>query len=241
MPCVALSWRANSSIAVEHVEGREDRALGVVLVGDRGAEEREHRVALELGDRALVAEDGPRHEVERLVDDRPSSPRGRICSARAVEPTTSTKSAVTGLRSPVSLRRAHLRDQRRGRGRGQAGVGRLVARWWPRPGPGRSSRRTARRLPTLASQRGQVRGGDSTVIGLAIVARSPHPRRGAEDGAALATVVAPREDLHAPAVDADLHPAHVVRLVRLDEDTRRPRAWPDRRRSSAGTAVRRRR
>jgi hypothetical protein len=43
---------------VEHVERGENRSLRVVLVRDRGAEEREHRVALELGDRALVAEDG---------------------------------------------------------------------------------------------------------------------------------------------------------------------------------------
>ena len=56
MPC-CLQLAGELVGGIEHVERGEDGALGVVLVRDRGAEEREQRIALELGDRALVAKD----------------------------------------------------------------------------------------------------------------------------------------------------------------------------------------
>ena len=134
-PRSAFSWRANSSVAATMSRRGEDRPLRVVLVGDRGTEEREHRVALELRDRALVAEDGRAHEVERLVDDRRSSPRGPSARASAVEPTTSANSAVTGLRSPVScgpsrifsMSGAGAADERRLRSSASAGSAGVIA------------------------------------------------------------------------------------------------------------------
>jgi hypothetical protein len=49
---------------------RRERAVGVVLVRDRGAEERHDAVAEELVDRALVTVDRLEHDLERPVDDR---------------------------------------------------------------------------------------------------------------------------------------------------------------------------
>ena len=164
MPCVALSWRANSSIAVDHVQRSEDRALGIVLVGDRSAEEREHRVALELGDRAFVAEDGLRHEVERFVDDRRSSPRDP--SAR---PGPSTRRRRRRGQSPACARRSASPPASCSiSGAGAAAISRAWAASspvlasvsaWPQLAQNRASG------ATLASQRGQVRDGNSTVIG----------------------------------------------------------------------------
>ena len=52
-----LEARAERLDRVDDLEGRADAALGVVLVGDRGAPDRHHRVADELLDRAAVALD----------------------------------------------------------------------------------------------------------------------------------------------------------------------------------------
>ncbi len=56
-PLVAIEGPADA-------EGGVDRALGVVLVGDRGTEERHDAVAQELVDRALVPVDLGQHQLE---------------------------------------------------------------------------------------------------------------------------------------------------------------------------------
>ena len=79
-------------------ERRPHRPLGVVLVRDRRAEERHHRVADELLDRsAETLELGAQMRVVRREHARTSSGSSR--SARAVNPTRSANSAVTTLRS----------------------------------------------------------------------------------------------------------------------------------------------
>src|SRR5918995_3739101 len=100
---------------------------------------------------------------------------GSICSASVVDPTTSAKRAVTGLRSPVSRAARILVTS----GVGPAASKRL---WiaasvvdgspsgWPQFGQNRASAATA------ASQRGQLCGGDSTLIG-PIVAQGGHGAR----------------------------------------------------------------
>ena len=89
---------------------------------------------------------------------------GSICSASVVESTTSTKSAVTGFRSPVSRAARILLMS----GAGAAAISRAWASAspvpasesaWPQLAQNRASGATA------ASQRGQVRDGDSTVMG----------------------------------------------------------------------------
>ena len=115
----------------DHVEASADRALGVVLVGHRGTEEREHRVALELRDRALVAEDGRAHELEGLVDDR-----GPILGVHALEDRRRAddigEQRGHGLALAGELRLAHLLDERRRGGRREAapqlGLGRVRRR-----------------------------------------------------------------------------------------------------------------
>src|SRR5690242_2111848 len=89
---------------------------------------------------------------------------GSICSAIEVEPTTSAKRAVTGLRSPV--RRALRILVISGAGAAAAtrlwmtaSVGETSARAWPQFAQNLASG------ATLASQRGQVRGGASTLMG----------------------------------------------------------------------------
>src|SRR5262245_11468823 len=91
---------------------------------------------------------------------------GSICSARVVEPTTSAKRAVTGLRSPV--RRAVRILVIRGAGAAAAtrvwvAASAVVASVSGLPQLAQNFASGA----TLASQRGQVRDGDSTVIGRA--------------------------------------------------------------------------
>ena len=52
-----------------HLERDEERALGVVLVADRGAEERQERVAGELLDVALVTADDAAQATDHRIDD----------------------------------------------------------------------------------------------------------------------------------------------------------------------------
>ena len=59
-----LDPRAEPADRVHELERRADRALGVVLVCDRGAPDRHHRVADELLDRAAVAPDDVARELE---------------------------------------------------------------------------------------------------------------------------------------------------------------------------------
>src|SRR5262249_998949 len=88
------------------------------------------------------------------------------CSARVVEPTTSAKRAVTGLRSPV--RRAVRILVMSG-----AGAAAAIFEWVAASAVDASANgfpQFAQNLAscaTLASRRGQVRDGDSTVIGRA--------------------------------------------------------------------------
>jgi ribosome-binding protein aMBF1 (putative translation factor) len=97
--------------ASDHVQRRADGAVRIVLVRDRRAEEREHRVPLELGDRAFVAKDGRRHDVERLIDDlRPVfrvHPLGQGCGANHVGEQGGNRFAFAG-----QLGSAHLFDER---------------------------------------------------------------------------------------------------------------------------------
>ena len=51
-----------------HLERDEQRALGIVLVADRRAEEREHRVTRVLVDRSLVAPDDLAERGDQRVD-----------------------------------------------------------------------------------------------------------------------------------------------------------------------------
>ena len=74
-----------------------------------------------------------------------------------------------GLALAGQLRGAHLLDERRRRGGGQAGVGGRVVRATPRASAWPQLAQNRASGATAASQRGQVRDGDSTVIGLAIV------------------------------------------------------------------------
>ena len=145
MPWVALQLARELLDRVEHVERGEDRPLGVVLVGDRGAEEREHRVALELGDRALVAEDGARHEVERLVDDRrPVLGIHLLREGRRADDVGEERGdglALAGEPRGAHLRRSAARARPRSGGRGSPSSPAATAR----RAPGRSSRRTSRR------------------------------------------------------------------------------------------------
>ena len=107
---------------IEHVERGEDGALGVVLVRDRGAEEREQRIALELGDRALVAKDSAGHEVEGLVDERrPVLRVDLLCEPGRAHDVDEERRH--GLALAGQAGRPHLRDEWRGRGRSQTGVG----------------------------------------------------------------------------------------------------------------------
>ena len=56
--------------ADQHVERRVEGALGIVLVGDGGAEHGQHGVADELLDEALVALDRRGHLAEETALDR---------------------------------------------------------------------------------------------------------------------------------------------------------------------------
>jgi hypothetical protein len=67
---LAVQGRVDGVHGELHLEGAGDGALGVVGVGDRGAEQGEDRVAEELVDRAAVAVDHLGHRAEVDVEDR---------------------------------------------------------------------------------------------------------------------------------------------------------------------------
>ena len=69
-PCVRLHVLGERLEPVLDRERRAERALGVVLVRDRRAEERHHPVAEELVDRPLVAVDRAQDHLEGAVHDR---------------------------------------------------------------------------------------------------------------------------------------------------------------------------
>ena len=162
MPRSCLSWRANSSTFADHVEGGADRAVGIVLVGHRGAEEGQHRIALQLGDRALVAEDGLRHQVERLVDDlRPVLGvhlLGERRRADYVGEEGRDRLALAG-----QLGGAHLLDERRGRALGDARLAFGVCRCRLRATQGEAAvhaESSVRGHWRLAARTGQTNGLD---------------------------------------------------------------------------------
>ena len=96
------------------------RPLGIVLVRDRRAEERHHRVADELLDRAAVAlELGAQPRVVRRAA-APRTSSGSSCSARDVKPTRSAKSTVTTLRSSRAVARPPLPSRSAPRPRGRS-------------------------------------------------------------------------------------------------------------------------
>ena len=86
--------------------------MGVVLVGQRGAEEGEEAVAQELGHDLLIAVDLGERAGEEL-STRAAIASAPIRSAVPVESTMSQKRAVTVLRSPSrALREARMRSAR---------------------------------------------------------------------------------------------------------------------------------
>ena len=86
------------------VEGGQHGATGVVLVGERRAEQRHEAVAEELVHRALVAVHLGQRRLEEPAQERVHAV-GAERSASAVELTRSQKSTVTGLRSPCMAAR----------------------------------------------------------------------------------------------------------------------------------------
>ena len=99
-PLLAAELRRVGGELLLLVKRRVAGALGVVLVGDRGAEQGHDAVAGELVDRALEAVDARRRgsAKKRSMICRHSS--GSLCSASSIEPITSANSTVTCLRSP---------------------------------------------------------------------------------------------------------------------------------------------
>jgi hypothetical protein len=65
----AADFLAVGANALENIEGRQDGSLGVVLVGDGGAEEGEDSVAQEAGQGPLVPVDGLDQALEGTVHD----------------------------------------------------------------------------------------------------------------------------------------------------------------------------
>ena len=80
-------------------ERRPDRALGVVLVRDRRAEDRHHRVADELLDRPAVPLELRRGGGRGTARGSPARPRGPAARRCAVNPTRSANRTVTTFRS----------------------------------------------------------------------------------------------------------------------------------------------
>ena len=99
-----------------HLERRPDRSLGVVLVGARDAEHREHRVAHELLQQPFVAARSPRPAGRTSGRPPTCTTSGSSRSARVVDPTRSAKSAVANLRS-MRARLGRPRAARRSAGR----------------------------------------------------------------------------------------------------------------------------
>ena len=79
-------------------------ALGVVLVGERRAEEGHDAIAGELVDRTLVAVDLGHEDLETAVQDLVDLLRVQLLGQRVYD-ATSAKSTVTILRSPSRAER----------------------------------------------------------------------------------------------------------------------------------------
>ena len=69
MPHARSTSRAYSAISSDDLQRRAHRALGVVLVRDRRAEQREHAVAREVLDGAAERFDRPDHARHGVADD----------------------------------------------------------------------------------------------------------------------------------------------------------------------------
>ena len=113
--------------------GRPDGAFGIVLMGDRRAEDRHHGVADELLDGAAVALDvacAAAWYGRRIC----STSSGSSCSARAVKPTRSANRTLTTLRSsrgaagPAPIRQEASRSSGR-----NAPAGGWTCRSWGSP------------------------------------------------------------------------------------------------------------
>jgi len=84
---------------IAHVQRRIARALRVVLVRDRRAEQRHDPIAGALVERPFEAVDPIGEDLEEAIeDDVPSL--GSVSSASSIEPFTSANNTVTCLRSP---------------------------------------------------------------------------------------------------------------------------------------------
>jgi hypothetical protein len=89
--------------ASQHVEAGFERPFGIVLMGDRGAEQRQHRIAQVLGHVAAAAVTAQPSESNRAPwKARTSSESSR--SESEVKPQRSANSTVTGRRSVSSAR-----------------------------------------------------------------------------------------------------------------------------------------
>ena len=98
IPQLRRTSSANSPISSTIRSPARSASLGVVLVGHRGAEEREHAVARQVLDRAAEGLDRP--TIRPTASPTTSfSSSGSSRSPRAVEPTRSANSAVTNRRS----------------------------------------------------------------------------------------------------------------------------------------------
>ena len=92
-----------------HPQRRIERALRMILVRDRRAEQREDAVAGRLHDVTVVAMHGVDHQLERRIDDRARLFRVEVLLS-SVEPLMSANSAVTVLRSPSVARLSGCSD-----------------------------------------------------------------------------------------------------------------------------------
>ena len=144
----------------DHVERRVHGPVRVVLMGDRGAEKGEHRIALELGDRALIAEDGLRHSVEGFIHHRGPvlgiHPLRECRGADDVGEERGHRLALAG-----QFGRTHLLDERRRCCGGQAGLASRVGlrRLAERQSAARAESSVAGDR-SLAARAGQWRGLD---------------------------------------------------------------------------------
>ena len=87
---------------VVQLAGRGQRGTGGVGMLDRGAEDGQRRVALELVDEPAVPVDGVDDDAEELVEQADDLGRRARVAASCVEPTRSTKSTATSRSWPPS-------------------------------------------------------------------------------------------------------------------------------------------
>ncbi len=80
LEALRLPLLVDLALALVHAHGGPEGSVGVVVLRERGAEHRHHRVAHVLHDRALLAEDGV-FISRRWVRSWPARVVGSVCSA----------------------------------------------------------------------------------------------------------------------------------------------------------------